>query len=427
MNKKIEKIQDAETDRRMEQAILAEIKEADLLVGIPSYNNARTIGHVVKTVSDGLAKYFPGARGVLCVSDGGSTDGTQEEIQKARMGNFKLILASHPVQPIDKISAPYRGILGQEKAYRTFLETAKSLRAKACAIVDPDLKSITPEWMENLLRPIYEERIQYVAPLFTRQKFDGMITNSIVYPLTATLYGKRVRQPIGGNFAFSGEVAEFYLGKAAWESEVFRFGIDIWMTTLAVVKGYKVGQAYLGVKVHEARESAGDLATMFTQVISSVYALMGEYQNFWKGVTASEPIPAFGNLPEAPVEPISVNLERMIQIFRLGVRDLMEIWRKVLPSETAVGLASLGRLSDEAFHFPQHLWVHMIYDFGVAYHRGPLHRDHLLKSMIPLYLGWVASFIKENQEASARELEERIESLCRFFEESKPYLMQHWP
>jgi hypothetical protein len=46
--------------------------------------------------------------------------------------------------------------------------------------------------------------------------------------------------------------------------------------------------------------------------------------------------------------------------------------------------------------------------------------------MIPLYLGRVASFVKENQKSSAEEVEEEIESLCQVFEEMKPYLIERW-
>ena len=136
--------------------------------------------------------------------------------------------------------------------------------------------------MDLLLTPIYEEGFDYVAPLYARHKFDGTITNSIVYPLTRALYGKRIRQPIGGDFGFSGKLANFYLTKDVWETDVARFGIDIWMTTLAVAEGYKVCQSYLGAKIHDAKDPGGDLGPMFTQVVSSVYGLMGEYQHLWK-------------------------------------------------------------------------------------------------------------------------------------------------
>jgi glycosyltransferase involved in cell wall biosynthesis len=408
------------------QTQLEEIKEADILVGVPSYNNVRTIGHVVRAVTAGLAKYFPGAKAVLLNSDGGSTDGTQEEVKRVQIEDFKTILTSHPVHPIHKIVTPYHGVPGKGSAFRTIFEAADALRAKACAVVDSDLRSITPEWMELLLRPIYGEGFDYVAPLYARHKFDGTITNSIVYPLTRTLYGKRVRQPIGGDFGFSARLAEFYLTKNVWETDVARFGIDIWMTTLAIAEGYKVCQSFLGAKIHDAKDPGSDLGPMFTQVVSSVYGLTAEYQHLWRDVRGSEPVSIFGFHYEVGLEAVSVNAARMIGNFRLGVKDLMGIWEKILPHETVLWLESLGRVSDEAFSFPEDLWVRIVYDFAVAYHKGTVHRDHLLKSMIPLYLGWVASFVTENRESSAREVEEKIEGLCKLFEEMKPYLIEHW-
>jgi glycosyltransferase involved in cell wall biosynthesis len=402
------------------------IKEVDILVGIPSYNNSRTIGHVVRAVMAGLAKYFPKAKTVLVNSDGGSTDGTREEVKKVGIEDFKMILTSHPGHPIHKIVTPYHGIPGKGSAFRTIFEAAKLLNVKACAVVDSDLRSITPEWMELLLRPIYEEGFDYVAPLYGRHKFDGTITNSIVYPITRALYGKRIRQPIGGDFGFSGKLATFYLTKDVWETDVARFGIDIWMTTLAIAEGYKVCQSYLGAKIHDAKDPGEDLGPMFTQVVSSVFSLMGNYQHLWKEVRESQTVSTFGFHYEVGLEPVSVNVERMIRNFRLGVKDLMEIWRKALPSETALWLESIGRLSDESFSFPQDLWARIIYDFASAYHKGSVHREHLLKSMIPLYLGRVASFVMENQESTAGEVEAKIESLCRVFEEMKPYLIERW-
>src|SRR4030065_2907070 len=232
------------------QIQLDEIREADILVGVPSYNNAQTIGHVVRAVMAGLAKYFPKAKAVLVNSDGGSKDGTQGEVKRVQIEDFKTILTSHPVHTLSKIVTPYHGIPGKGSAFRTIFEAAKLLNVKACAVVDSDLRSITPEWMDLLLTPIYEEGFDYVAPLYARHKFDGTITNSIVYPLTRALYGRRVRQPIGGDFGFSGEMARFYLTKEVWESDVARFGIDIWMTTTALTNGFKVAQSFLGAKIH---------------------------------------------------------------------------------------------------------------------------------------------------------------------------------
>ncbi len=408
------------------QAQLGKAQKADILIGIPSYNNARTIGHVVRAVMAGLAKYFPGARAVMVNSDGGSTDGTQDEVRRVQIEDFKTILTSHPVHPVSKIVTPYHGIPGKGSAFRTIFEAAQFVDAKACAVVDSDLRSITPEWMELLLRPVYEEGFDYVAPLYSRHKFDGTITNSIVYPLTRALYGKRVRQPIGGDFGFSGRLARFYLTKNVWETDVARFGIDIWMTTLAIAEGYRICQSYLGAKIHDAKDPGSDLGPMFTQVVSSVFGLMGEYESLWKEIKESQPVSTFGFRYEVGLEPVSVNAERMMGAFRLGVKELMEIWRKALVPGTALWLESIARLSDEAFSFPRDLWVRIVYDFAIAYHQGMVHREHLLKSMIPVYLGRVASFVKENHKSGVKEVEDEIESLCRVFEEMKPYLIGRW-
>jgi hypothetical protein len=147
--------------------------------------------------------------------------------------------------------------------------------------------------VELLLRPIYEGSFDYVTPLYARHKFDGTITNNIVYPLTRALYGKRVSQPIGGDFGFSGKLAEFYLNKEVWETDVARFGIDIWMTTLAIAEGYKICQSYLGAKIHDAKDPGSDLGPMFTQVVSSVFGLMENYQSLWKEIHSSQSLRSY--------------------------------------------------------------------------------------------------------------------------------------
>ena len=114
------------------------------------------------------------------------------------------------------------------------------LGARACAVVDSDLRSITPEWVQLLLEPVLDHRVDFVAPYYLRHKYDGTITNSIVYPLTRALYGRRVRQPIGGEFGMSGRLASHYLTRPVWETDVARYGIDIWMTTTAVGDGFAV-------------------------------------------------------------------------------------------------------------------------------------------------------------------------------------------
>jgi len=317
-------------ERKEVREKLEDIKEADVLVGIPSYNNARTIGHVVRAVQAGFAKYFPDRKCVLINSDGGSTDGTMDAVQNAAI-DFQSILLHHRVRPAFKITTPYHGIPGKGSAFRTIFEIADALNVKACAVVDSDLRSITPEWIELLIKPVVEGNLDYVAPLYHRHKYDGTITNSIVYPLTRALYGKRIRQPIGGDFGFSGKLAKFYLTKDVWETDVARYGIDIWMTTTAIANNFKVCQSFLGAKIHDPKDPGADLSAMLYQVVGATFDLMETYSDVWKNIKGSEPVLTCGFQYAVGLEPVNVNLDRMIEKFRLGVKELMDIWKEFLP------------------------------------------------------------------------------------------------
>ena len=403
---------------------ISEIGESDVLVGIPSYNNAKTIGRVVQAVGAGLAKYFPDVKAVLVNSDGGSTDGTPEIVAEAGV-DLKSIHIAHRVNPLLKISSPYHGIPGKGSAFRMIFEIAKTLRVKACAVVDADLRSMTPEWIELLLRPIMKGEYDYVVPFYLRHKYDGTITNSIVYPLTRALYGKRIRQPIGGEFGFTGELACHFLTKDVWETDVARYGIDIWMTTTAIAKDSRVCQAYLGAKIHDPKDPASDLSAMLAQVIGSVFSLMEEHVDLWKAVKGSQPVPLFGFQYEVGLEPISANVESMLKAFELGLDEFLPIWGGVLSKGVLTDLQAIRPVSAE-FKFPNELWVHIIYDFALAAHHQIMTREHLLRSFTPLYLGKIASFILETRQNSHWEVENKIEQLCQIFEREKSYLIDRW-
>ena len=407
------------------QENIAQLKEIDLLVGIPSYNSARTIVHVVKAAEAGLSKYFSNYKSLLVNSDGGSSDGTREAVRETQV-DFESILVDHPGGGFHKLVTPYHGIPGKGSAFRTIFEIARELDVKACAVVDSDLRSITPEWIELLLKPILEEDYDYVSPYYLRHKYDGTITNTIVYPMTRTLYGRRIRQPIGGDFGFSGKLASFYLTKDVWETDVARFGIDIWMTTTAVANGFKICQAFLGAKIHDAKDPGSDLSAMLHQVVSSVFNLMEEYAPSWQKISGSEPVPTFGFVYSVGLEPILVNLEKMIEKYRIGVKELSVLYKSFLPEELLKTLNTLAEKTKDDFVFPDAEWVRTIYHFALASHNKTMSQEHLIKSLTPLYLGKVASFVIETWESAAEDVEKRLEELCLSFEREKSYLIERW-
>ncbi len=414
-------------DALLDEGILQQIErigKADIVVGIPSFNNSRTIDHVVRAANAGLAKHFPNQSSIIVNSDGGSQDGTRDIVASSEFTDLETLMVRHRLHPIHKIITPYHGIPGKGSAFRTIFKIAQLLGAKACAVVDSDLRSIAPEWIELLVGPILNEGYDYTAPLYRRHKYDGTITNSIVYPLTRALYGKRIRQPIGGDFGFSGSLAERYLSKDVWDTNVARYGIDIWMTTTALAEGFKVCQAFLGAKIHDPKDPGADLSEMLVQVVSSVFELMGTYENIWAEVEGSESVPHFGFEYSVGLEPINVNTQRMVDNFRQGVRDLEPIWAEALQPSNLAWIKELAAAEPHAF--PDEIWAATIYDFALAYNRQVMTREHLLSSLTPLYLGRTAAFVLDTAEADSNQVEERIESLALAYESAKESLVQRW-
>jgi hypothetical protein len=78
------------------------------------------------------------------------------------------------------------------------------------------------------------------------------------------------------------------------------------------------------------------------------------------------------------------------------------------------------------FHLPDAAWVKIVYDFALAYRQRLMTRTHILKSLTPLYLGWIASFVNQTIDSEAGEVEEKLESLCWEFEKQKTYLLANW-
>ena len=399
--------------------------ETDIVVGVPSYNNEKTIGHVIRAVETGLAKYFPDHRAVIVNSDGGSRDGTPDVVRSVTR-DVDAVFLSHAAYAAHRISIPYDGIPGKGSAIRAILERAVALNAKACCVVDADLRSITPEWVELLLSPVLKKEFDFVAPLYSRHKYDGTITNSIVYPMTRTLYGPRIRQPIGGEFGFSGRLAAFYLSQEVWESQVARFGIDIWMTTEAVAGEFRVCQTFLGAKIHDPKDPAADLSAMLVQVVVTLFNLVERHAERWKAVRESVDVPTFGFRYHVGLEPVRVGTERMLDIFRTGIRDLKPLWTEILGPGDFGEIEALGGADDDRFRFPPELWTRVVYDYALAYHRKKMSPEHLIRSLIPLYLGKTAAFVLEVANMDQEGAEGEVERLCRAFEERKDYLVGNW-
>ena len=398
------------------------------MVGIPSFGNAETIGYVVRAATAGMVQYFPDLKPVLVNSDGGSPDDTPRVAVSTESPDYieKVILVS-PRHKLQRVTFTYQGTSGKGTAVRALFEVARELKVKAMVMVDSDLRSIVPEWIELLAGPILKGGYDFVAPLYARYKYDGTITNNISYPMTRALYGVRIRQPIGGDFAISGDLVARYLELDTFDDAAARFGIDIWMTHSAINEGFAVCQARLGAKIHDAKDPASDLGPMFRQVVGTLFKLAGHYADRWLRVRASHPIPEYGFERVIAPEPIQVSHAKLVDVFETARPTHEPVWAEMLAPEQLERVMQLPAGDDPtAFRFPAELWVRCLYDALVSYHRPGVDRERLLAALTPLYFGRTAGFISDTLELSTDQAERVIENQALEFEQLKPYLVGRW-
>ncbi|RLF81267.1 glycosyltransferase [Thermococci archaeon] len=378
-----------------------------VIVGIPSYNNAETIEHVIKQAAEGLKKYFDG--GLIINSDGGSNDGTRDVVMKTPVPDDVEVRSTVYKWPIP----------GKGSAMKEVLEIARDEGADVVVFVDSDLRSITPEWVYKFAKPI-EEGYHFVAPLYLRHKYDGTITNNIAYPMTTSLYGYNVRQPIGGDFGISADLIDTYLcNEEVWKTDVARFGVDIFLTTTAIAEGFKVIQTALGVKIHDPKDPAASLGPMFNQVIGTLFMLMQKYEDKWKNIKTLKEVPVFGEMEIREPEHVRVTLELLEKKSEELFAQNKKLLEKALSKETFEKVKTALR----SFDLDDVLWSHILFDGAIAYKNGILKNA---EPLIPLYFAKTADFVKKTKDMTTAEAEKLVLKRAEIFLEEKDYLLERW-
>ena len=306
------------------------------------------------------------------------------------------------------------------ESYRTIFEIAQKLGAKACAVAASDLSGTTVDWVSLLLRPIVDEQFDLVAPCYASQPFEGMINRAIVYPLVRALYGKRIRNPLGPDFGASDRLLQRIIdGPKARVHSFPSFAAE------AIANGMSLCQSHLGPRTY-ALPDVTNLSSLLAQVLGPVFLDVERYAALWQRARGSLAIAEFGRQMFIPRPESTVDVTRLVDSFQLGAKNLMEIWSIILPPSTLVELRKLARNGAAAFRMPDVTWAHVVYDFALAYRLRTINRDQMLRALTPIYLGWVASYATELENATPEAVEERLEKLCLVYEETKAYFVSRW-
>lgn len=379
-----------------------------VVVGIPSYNESDSISYVTKIVDEGLGEYFPGKKSIIVNVDNNSPDNTKEAFLNTNTRiEKKYISTSH-------------GIRGKGNNILNLFNFAIQVHADIVIIVDADLKSITKEWIEYLGRPV-ADGYDYVTPLYSRHQFDGTITNHICYPVMFGMFSMDIRQPIGGEFAFSPKLIK-YLLKQSWTESTKQYGIDIFMSLNAVLGGFKICQSGLGTKIHKA--SAPKLGIMFEQVIDTLLTILVQNKGAWMTRNNGDFVApdTFGLKDLAEPQELDIN------ILDLKEKAQMEYSKYQTDIKELLEPYAFSRIHDmfqvEVFDLTILLWTQIFYSLVYRYDisKSNGNRKKIINSLKPLYFARSLSFNYHTWKYNVKYSEKEIRKSALGFASQKYYL-----
>ena len=410
------------------QRQLKSIEQADLVIGLPSYNNPQRAAHVTRVALKGLRQHYPHLRTVLINADAGLRATTRQAVveQASRNGHNSHIVSSR-----------YEGVLGQGSACAALLDAALALDAKAIVILDSYSHGITPNWIAGLAHLILEDKTDLVMPRYRRWLSpNGVLNDLIAYPLLRALYGKSIRHPLASDFALSPQLATAILDEDVWGTAVAKLGFSPWLVSYAMVSGWRVAQSALGEKVvaletssrSQNKKLAAQFQRFFQDTTSVLFSLLAQTKSYWQATDTVNSIPTLTHFAsEVPMDDIDIeDSVHLLDNLALGWIEYRRLWQTTLAPDNLTHIEALASLPPDRFHFPADLWAKIIYDFATVFNKGEIDPNQIVDSLYPLYQGRKAAFSQEVAGLAFVGREGTVAAQAVEFEETRPYLMKRW-
>ena len=382
----------------------------EFIVGIPSYMEADNIAFITNKVDVGITKYFSDLKALIINVDNNSEDNTK--------GAFLSVETTTP----KKYISTRKGVRGKGNNLLNLFNFAKTQFSslKVVLVVDADLKSIAPEWIKFMAEPILKG-YDYALPKYSRHQFDGTITNHICYPLLYGLLGEDLRQPIGGEFAFSPQLIDYWLNQE-WLYTTKHYGIDIFMTLNAILGKFKICEVMLGTKIHKA--SSPKLGSMFTEVVTTFFEKIISVKPAWIELPVEKPKPKsqFGMRRILPPQEIKIDIRNLKQKLRDEYSQRAKLLRRYLNDYSIIRLEHM--FEEDFYNMDILMWTQIVYQLLFNYDTGSEKvKKEIIEALKPLYFARSVTFDYQSWRYNINYAEETILEQAKAFASQKPYLI----
>ncbi|SPE41610.1 hypothetical protein SBA3_4460007 [Candidatus Sulfopaludibacter sp. SbA3] len=399
---------------------IAQLGGADLVVGILAPGHAGEPGNALAMTREAVAGLGKIARAVVICNNG--THNPEPATAEPAGAKESTAVFLFGLRAAGTAETPQES---WAHAYRSVIATGEKVGARACGVIASQRESATPLWIYRLVQPVLELGFDLVAPRYTRHRMEGLLNRSILSPLHRALYGEQLQNPMGPDFGLSGKLLQRLLHQESGSRRGDESSLVASITSTAACGGMLVCESYLGARSQQPTDWV-NLSALIAEVLGPVFLDVERGAASWQRIRGSRPAPGFGSPQVLGDDDGAADVRHMIDSFQLGAQTLQDVWSIVLPPATLLEIRKLSRLPPDQFRMPDELWVRIVYDFALGHRLRIISRDHLLRSLTPLYLGWIASYALQMEAAGPAEIEARMERLARAYEAGKPYLVSRW-
>lgn len=302
-------------------------------------------------------------------------------------------------------------------------QLAQKHSARGILMLGPESDSLSSSGLRDLANAVTNAPVDLAVPRYQLPPRAGVANSAIVYPLSRALLASRARFPQALDLALSMRMAERVAGTAQRFVGLGQSDALVWPVSEAAAAGLTIDEVDVGPR-ELPQPPDPDLNAVLPYITGSLFADLDAKAAYWQRARVTPAARKVLPTEQHGTADAKAEIESMLLGFRLAYSNLQEIWGLVLSPNSMLGLKRLALIDAAAFRMPEHLWARIVYDFLIAYRLRTINRGHLLGSLIPLYLAWVASHI--NVIASGSDPERHIEALAAAFEADKPYLVARW-
>jgi glucosylglycerate synthase len=399
---------------------LMAVGQVDILVGLPTLNNAASVVDVARAVYLCFTRDFPRLRTVMINSDAGSTDGTPELIRHAKFTEGDMLQTSHSLRTLHRVVTPYHGLPGKHTALRTLFAAAELTQARTLVVLDPAGPATTPARVTEMIEPVARGDVEFLAPRYRRHPSDGALITQLVRPLVRAVYGVGLDEPLGSEFACAGTFSSHCLEQAIWDQDAARFAIDLWLRTEAIANHFTIGQIW--------RPAPGAAATTLRQavrqILMSLVACLQAHEPYWHNVNGDRPLHTSGRDPVDIPPAVEWDYQALAAQARSDLNAIRPLLEQII--EPAVSMRLFEDLEAQGCAIDDEVWVRSVYAFAIAAGRGTTPIDQLADMFVPLYLWRSAHFMSCAVTEPADAVQARLNALCDTFQRQRMLLVSGW-